>query len=282
MLPGVDTHAGYGRINWKLVAESGVRFMWNKSAEGNEPAKDDQTWMRNCAEAQANGIAAGVYFFPYPLPYGDGKPAGRHPLEQAERFHRRVNGFGSRHGELSPVVDAEWPPPHEWAKWGCSAPQVAAWLREHCEAVALLFGRLPVIYTYPWFWAELTKRADVSWAGRYPLWMASYTHPGPGIPLPARHPPVPAPWRDWAAWQYSAEGSRERVPGIPACPVDRDVMRDEATLERLTGRVRLGPDDPTVPELEDPPSTPTTPDFAIVHSLDYVRGGDDDEPPDAA
>lgn len=270
MLSGVDTHAGYGRINWKLVADSGVRFMWNKSAEGNEPTKDDQTWVRNCNEAAKQGIAAGVYFFPYPLPYGEGLPAGRHPLEQADRFHRRVGGFGSRVGELSPVIDAEWPPPvgsggkKGWREWGCTAGQISAWLREHCEAVALLFGRLPVIYTYPWWWAELSKGADVSWACRYPLWMAAYTHPGPGIPADGKRPPVPAPWQQWAAWQYSAEGSAERVPGIPACPVDRDVMRDEATLERLTGR--------TIPE-----DAPTVPSFEIVHpTLYHGRHWEDD------
>lgn len=272
MIAGVDVHAGYGKINWKLVAEAGIRFMWNKSAEGNEPAKDDQTWIRNTAEAQANGIAAGVYFFPYPLPAGK---AGRDPVEQAERFHKRVAGWGSRPGELSPVVDAEWPPPHEWAKWGCTAAQVSAWLQIHCEAVEQLFGRLPVIYTYPWWWAELSKGADVSWAARYPLWMAAYTHPGPGIPPAYGKPPVPAPWREWAAWQYSAEGSQERVPGIPACPVDRDVIRDEATLLRLTGE--------DVPDTQPAPREPEP--FAIVHSLS-LRGlpgvKDDDDPEPAA
>jgi lysozyme len=239
VIPGVDTHAGYGRINWKLVAQSGVRFMWNKSAEGNEPNKDDLSFIRNCSEAQAHSISAGVYFFPYPLPSAPGAPPGRHPLEQAERFHKRVRGLGSKFGELSPVVDAEWPAPQDWLKWGCSAPQINDWLMQHCHAVALLFGRLPVIYTYPHWWRMLSLSADTSWAGRYPLWLADYSWPQEGSPPFGWTPPrltwVSEAWSRWHVCQHSAEGSSVRVPGISACPVDRNVMRSEDVLQRLRG-----------------------------------------------
>lgn len=248
-LPGLDVHAGYGRINFKLVAEAGYRFVWCKSTEGNEPRKDDTSWVRNCAEASMNGMRAGVYHFPYPLPQ-DGTP-GRHPLEQAERFHRRVGGLGSQEGELSPVIDAEWPPPHDWARWGCTGPQLSEWLREHCHAVSLLFGRTPVIYTYPDWWRRLIQSgADTSWASRYPLWFADYAWLGEGVPPVGWAPPhlswVHATWDRWDVCQHSAEGSKVRVPGIPACPVDRDVIRTEAVLRRLCGY--RSDSEPTQPE----------------------------------
>lgn len=260
MIPGVDVHAAYGRINWKLVAAAGYRFVWAKSAEGNEPHKDDLTWQRNTAEAQANGLAAGVYFFPYPLPPG---AAGRGPLEQAERFHSRVGGFGSQPGELAPVIDAEWPAPQDWAKWGCRAQQLSDWLREHCEAVTLLFGRLPVIYTYPHWWRTLAAGADVSWASRYRLWLADYSWTVEGHPVAGWAPPklswVRPTWVEWAACQHSADGSLVRVPGIPACPVDRNVIRDEATLAALTGVPQAADTQPELYRVESEP--------AIVHAF---------------
>lgn len=291
MIPGVDVYSGYGRIDWKAVAASGVRFAWIKSAEGNEPARDDSAFRRNVDDAQEAGVIVGAYFFPYPLPYGPGLPAGRSPLEQAERAFRVCAGLGSQHGELSPCVDAEWPPPEEWVKWGCSAAQISEWLHDYCEAATILWGRLPVIYTYPWWWKALSA-ADVSWAAQYPLWMASYTHNGPGTPPIGKAPPVPAPWKDWAAWQYSANGSLQRVPGIPACPVDRDCIRDEDTLKRLTGHRAYEPEADTEPELV-PSVRPSTLQSRTVVDWPIVRGRvplgrhaldlpDDDPPDDAA
>lgn len=249
MIPGLDVHAGYGRLSWKLVAASGYRFAYCKSTQGNDPQKDDLTWKRNVQEAQANGMAAGVYHFAYPLPYGEKKPAGRHPIEQAERFHTRVGGHGSLIGQLAPAVDAEWPPPEEWEQWGCTATQINDWLREHCHAVALLFGRLPVIYTYPAWWRALIHGgADTGWAAKYPLWLASYTWLGPGTPPRGWETPhlswVRETWEGWSICQHSAEGSKVRIPGITACPVDRNVIRDMTTLRRLLG-------DPEDDECED-------------------------------
>lgn len=245
MIQGVDVFSGYGLIDWNLVAQSGVRFAWVKCWEGNEGK--DPAFERNVQRARDAGIAVGGYHFAFPLPT-DPKHPGRGALEQAEMYFKACSGLGSRPGELSPALDLEWPPPNEWAKWGCSAQQISDWGRECAEAITLLWGRLPILYTYPWWWSALSK-SDVSWAGRYPLWMAAYNHPGPGMPADGKRPPVPAPWTEWAAWQYSAEGSKERVPGIPACPVDRDCIRDESTFELLTGNVRLGPDDDTLPDL---------------------------------
>lgn len=282
MLPGVDVHAGYGRIDWGLVAVAGYRFVYAKGPEGNEPNRDDLTWRRNVDEAQANGVAAGIYVVPWPLPHGPGLPAGRHPLEQAERFHVRVRGYGGREGELSPAVDAEWPPPEEWAKWGCSAPQISEWLREHCEAVTLLWGRLPIIYTYPHWWRTLAAGADVSWASRYMLWIADYSWPQAGHPpdgwAPTKLSWVRATWDDWTICQHSADGSLVRVPGIPACPVDRNVIRDETTLERLRGIVRIGPDDDTLPDVRlsvgPQPIVRTMPDTLIPCPRCHLQGCD--------
>ena len=237
MIPGVDVHAGYGRIDWRAVATAGYRFAYCRGPEGNEERKDDLTWRRNVDEAAAAGLAVGVYMVPWYLPYGDGQPAGRHPVEQAERFFQRLGGFGSERGTLPPAIDIEWPPPEKWAEWGCTAPQISAWLRDHVEAVERLWERAPILYLYPWLYRALVSGgADLSWMRRYDVWWADYGWPGEGPPPAGWTPPHwswQSTWDDWAICQHSADGSSVRVPGIPACPVDRDVIRDEATLARL-------------------------------------------------
>jgi GH25 family lysozyme M1 (1,4-beta-N-acetylmuramidase) len=245
MIPGIDVYEGYGAIDWNLVASSGVRFAWIRCQVGND--RRDEAYVRNVQRARDAGIVVGAYHFAYPLP--DDWHKARLPLEQAKLFFEACGGLGSQPGELSPALDLEWPSPVDWMKWGCTAQQISDWGRECAEAMALLWGRLPVIYTYPWWWQTVSKSADVSWAARYPLWMASYTHSWAGVPENGA-PPVPPPWTNWAAWQYSAEGSQIRVPGIPACPIDRDCIKDEATFERLQGSI--GDDEPTLRELPDP------------------------------
>jgi lysozyme len=265
VIAGVDVWSGYGQVDWNLVRASGVRFAWLKCQEGNEGK--DPLYERNVQRARDAGITVGAYHFAFPLPLAEGK-RNRAPVDQAELYFAACSGLGSAPGELTPALDLEWPPPNEWAKWGCSAQQVSDWGQACVEAMTLLWGRTPVLYTYPWFWKALAL-ADVSWAAKCPLWMASYAHSWDG--LPSGVPPVPAPWADWAAWQYSAEGSSVRVPGIPACPVDRDCIKDEATFDRLTGR---GVD-------QDAPTVPRLPDFDVVHSLN-LPGLPGFEPPDDA
>lgn len=275
MIPGLDVYSGYGRINWKLVASAGYRFTWVKCAEGNDPKKDDTSYRRNIDESRANGMAAGAYFFAYPLPYGEGKPTGRSPLDQAARFAEVSGLLGSRPGELAPAFDLEWPPPEQWSYWGCTAESISEWGREFCEAITLLWGRLPVIYTYPWFESRLGV-SDDHWAGRYPLWMAAYTHPGEGMPPESKEPPIPPPWHDWAVWQHSADGSTVHVPGVPVSHVDRDVIKNEETFRRLTNERVWDPDAETQPSVR-PPVAP--PEWATVTRLPF---SDDEPPPTAA
>jgi lysozyme len=267
MIQGIDIWSGYGQICWPLVASSGVEFAYIKCTEGNKGK--DSAYEKYAQEARANGLVIGAYHFAYPLPT-DPAHSGRSPREQAEAALQGCRALGADPGELSPAVDAEWPPPQEWARWGCSAASISEWLHEYCEAAVILWGRLPVIYTYPSWWKTLAVGASVEWARPFPLWMANYTHSGPGTP-DRGGPTLLAPWDDWAIWQYSAEGSTERIPGIPACPVDRDCIKDKATLLRLTGRSLAEPDD----EVTQP--------FATIHPLVPLESPDlDDEPPPQA
>ncbi len=255
MIPGVDVYSGYGLIDWRAVYYSGRRFAFIKMGEGNEPRKNDVLFRTNVDEARAAGLYVGGYLFPYPLPSGFGAPAGRTPEQQAARAWSLAAGLGTNPGELPLVVDAEWPEVGDWGKWGCTAASINLWLRQFCEAVTRLWGRKPILYTYPFWWRVIASATDVSWAADYPLWIANYTHSGEGMPPDGAAPVVPGPWDDWAFWQHSAKGSLVRVPGISSCPVDRNVFN--GSLDDLRKLAGIDPDADTDPEirldLEDEP-----------------------------
>jgi len=258
MIQGIDCHAGYGAINW-AVACAMVRFCYVKCTTGNQSGVDAQ-FVANVAGCRERCVAVGAYHFAFPLPDHPDHP-GRSPEEQAERAYRDSDGLGSCPGDLPHAVDAEWPAPQDAAGWGCTRPQIGEWLRRYCVRATALWGRPPVIYTYPSWWRWLSEGADVSWASEYLLWLADYDHPGPGMPRDGQQPSH-LPWlaRTWereTIWQYSADGSTERIPGIQAAAVDRNCIRDEATLARLRGVAEViaidgGTVHPPVP-LPEPP-----------------------------
>jgi GH25 family lysozyme M1 (1,4-beta-N-acetylmuramidase) len=139
------------------------------------------------------------------------------------------------------VLDLEWPPHFErdkgtskiverWTQWRVDGASIAAWGLACLAEMERLFGRTPILYTYPDFWASLGAAGQNPAFAKYPLWIASYTSPNDWLPKDGVKPLVPAPWADWAVWQFSAEGSPVRIPGIPACPLDRNVVRDLDTL----------------------------------------------------
>lgn len=131
-------------------------------------------------------------------------------------------------GELPPALDAEWPEVGDGGKWGVTAASMSAWLHEYCVEVEVLWGRKPIIYTYPFYWKAMASAADVSWAAAYDLWIANYMHIEKDELPPDAAPIIPPPWSDWTGWQWSADRG-VRVPGI-AVDVDRNVVRDLGRL----------------------------------------------------
>jgi uncharacterized protein with LGFP repeats len=70
-------------------------------------------------------------------------------------------------------------------------------------------GRLPIVYSYPYFW-QRAMAGDRSF-GAYPLWLARYSDSRPD-PLPG--------WTQWTFWQHT---SSAQLPGIPGY-VDHNVL----------------------------------------------------------
>ena len=297
MILGIDVYEGYGKIDWARVAASGVRFAFIKSTEGNEGK--DRRFDENVAGAKAVGIYVGAYLYAFPLP-DDPKHPGRSPIEQARRFWFESSGLGTRPGELPPVLDFEWPVHFErvkgtsqiidkWAEWKVSPASMVAWAEECVEEIERLWGRTPLLYTFPDFARSLGGHLRDSSLGRCPLWMAHYTHPTAWMPPDDARPIVPAPWSDWTFWQFSADGSSIRVPGVPACPLDRNVFRGD--LDGLRRLANINPDAETVRELPSVVEADDEPEGTVIHRLEDfrkvytpppLRGQEDDEPNDAA
>ncbi len=243
MIQGVDVHAGYQKIDWAITAKH-VRFCYAKCTTGNSPGVDGQ-FENNVEGCRANGVPVGSYHYAFCLPPHPDHP-GRSPEEEADRHWAAAQGVGAVAGDLPPMVDAEHPAPKDFddypgnteRKFGCTRPQVSAWLKAHCEHHTKLWGRKPTIYTYGDYWRWLLSGADMSWASEYEVVFADDydKYKGPGTPADGVNPShwswVSKTWSTWAMWQYSADGSPTRIPGINACPIDRDCMRDDGTLDR--------------------------------------------------
>lgn len=252
-LPGVDTHAGYGPIDADKLKAFGIRHLWAKCTEGDQGGGKyvDQQFARTVAECKRVGIPVGAYHFCFPLSGGTvdrgANAVGDTPEEQLEYFWANSKGLGSQPGELSPAIDAEWPAPQDASKWGITRASINEWLKRFCELVAERWGRNPLIYTYPAWWKWLSEGADTSWASEYLVWWADYDHPGPGVPTGTpSHWHWQKTWENWAGWQYSADGSPTKVPGLNSVPVDRGCIRNERILDVLMGVDILPPDFPIV------------------------------------
>ncbi len=196
MIRGIDASSIQGALPFAQLTD--FRFLIHKCQQGND--HKDPWFERNIAAAKSAGWMVGAYHFPYPLPHLD-------PRAQAELFFK-ASELGSNVGELPPAFDFEWPAPGaEWAKWGCTAPQMASWAKACLERMTELFGCKPLVYTYPWFIQALIQGgADLSFLSEYRLWMADYRFSGKVI-VEGQTPVLPAPWKNkgWTFWQHDGD-----------------------------------------------------------------------------
>jgi GH25 family lysozyme M1 (1,4-beta-N-acetylmuramidase) len=226
MLKGLDLSSVQGRVDWPSIKAAGYSFALLKCSTGNDTGVDSQ-FAANVAGARAVGIPVGPYHFAYPLQQ-DALHPGRDPVTQARLAFTKCGGLGSNDGEINPVVDAEWPAPQDWVQWGCTDAQIRAWLIAYLEEASQLWGCAPIVYTYPYWWSKVSGSLESKFAA-YSLWMADYAKFQTSVPPDGSSPIVPSPWNDWTIWQHS--GGQMHLPN--GTPCDMDVIRDQATLDKL-------------------------------------------------
>lgn len=224
MLKGIDVSSAQGKVQWDKLGPIGLRFCFIKSAEKDYPV--DTTFAANVAGARAAGLVVGTYMVPHPIPSLD-------PKEQAQRHCSLSGALGAKSGDLPPVADLEVPAPQDWAKYGCSAGQIRAWLLAYLAEVEALWGVAPLVYSYP-YWLQAIGVASEPEFARYGLWMADYSRFPKSWPTDGSSPVIPKPWASWTFWQH-AGGTAMNLPG--GGPVDTSVFNGDATaLQALCAR----------------------------------------------
>lgn len=221
-------------IPWKACKDAGYTFVWCKCVQGNDGT--DPFFSEDIQGALNVGLLAGAYHFLYPLSHID-------PKVQAHNYFVASKGLGSKPGQLPPALDCEWPPPEQWAKWGCTAPQISEYMKATAEQMEVDHGVKPVIYIYPWYVIALVRGgADLTWMKDYVVWMAGGPTYGTGKPpTDDQAAPHPSPLTDEQIRfeQFDGNGGRKLPNGVDA---DFNVFR--GTMEELLALCGVHPDRP--------------------------------------
>jgi GH25 family lysozyme M1 (1,4-beta-N-acetylmuramidase) len=188
---GSDVSKYQGEIEWQDVSSAGTSFAYLRASVGTTYV--DPTYLKNRAEAQAWGIAAGAYHAAHPL---NGQDTEAEARAEAEYF---LAAAKPRSGDLRPVLDIE-------LTKGPRKSELVTWLFEWLITVERNVGTKPIIYTSPSFWHDVVGDSQEFADAGYSLWIAHYKDP-------AEKPTLPGGWKSYVFWQYSDDG---KVPGIKA------------------------------------------------------------------
>lgn len=212
MIYGFDVSSMQGAHPFDQIARAmpELEFVIIRGQVGND--NFDPDFEANAKASFAAGLVPFMYCYAYPLPAAAGHP-GRDPMEQARLFVAHAQRY-PEFAKRPLFLDFEFPEPQDWAKWGCTAASIAAWMLACCEEIERLMGVAPVIYTYPDWWQHVAA-ADVSWAARFALWLARYLTPG-SRPTQGQSPALIAPWLAWLFWQFDGTGGLRLPNGVDA------------------------------------------------------------------
>ena len=208
-VPGIDVSKYQGRIDWRAVATTPVRFAVLRATLGNRYR--DGRYARNVAAARRN-LVVGAYHYAKP------GLARRDPRVEADHF---LDVIGLRAGDIIPVLDIE-------ETGGLGPRQLRTWASAWLEHVHERTGVRAMIYSGNSFW-QGSMRNTASLARRdHPLWVAHWYVGAPDVP-----------GRRWGTGLHDlAVVGGGRVAGIDG-PVDRDWMKgslSRGTVASITVR----------------------------------------------
>ncbi|MDR0790364.1 MAG: lysozyme [Bacteroidales bacterium] len=176
---GIDVASHQGKINWKAVADSDIRFAFIKATEGTDFA--DTSFTRNQKEAKANGIQVGAYhFFRFNK---DGKP-------QAECFIRNVK---PEQMDLPPIVDIELSYGNIFSSF--NKEKIRSEIFNYLRLVEKYYHLKPIIYTNGKTWQEFISSNFED----YDLWICKL----------CSEPQL----KKWTFWQYNHKGNVAGING---------------------------------------------------------------------
>jgi len=214
LLPGIDVSRYNGEIDWKKVADAGIKYCWVKMSEGT--THKNQRRQENLDGARAFGIHVGGYHFARPDTY-----QSLQLKDARDEAHNFIDCYGAPHPtDLVPALDLESGLLKNDHNYNLD------WIFEWCSVIEEELKVKPIMYTARWATTSRLLHGEpalLKQLAKYPLWWAEYRDEAvtePTKPL--------KPWTDWDVWQWTGHGS---VPGIKG-RVDENRMRPEA-LEKL-------------------------------------------------
>ncbi len=188
MILGIDVSHWNENINWKKVAQTGVKFAFAKATQGSH--NFDPTFVKNWNGIRNNGLIAGAYhYFSSDVSLEDQLNNIRNNIinkvdinSTAEKY--LMIDFEENSGKLKPS-------------------EMAKLLYSLIQSIDSEFKIKPIIYTTLSFWkSSIDKFANEYPFNDYRLWIANWS---------TKSPVIPKPWNEYFIWQYTNKG---RIDGI--------------------------------------------------------------------
>ena len=198
--PGIDVSAFQGKINWKQVKASGIRFaMIRLGYRGYGQAGnmvEDEYARYNLKEAQKAGLEIGAYFFSQATSIDE--------VDDEIFFFMQILGDT----KLTMPIVLDWEYISDTARTAHVDARTLTDLQKHFCKTMVDFGYQPMVY---FNWSLSDRRLYLNELEDYPFWLALYQDR------------MTYPFRV-EMWQYTCTG---RVPGING-DVDINVFMPDA------------------------------------------------------
>ena len=191
---GIDISHYQGSINWDLVSEEPISYVYIKATEGASYV--DRYYEYNRSEARRVGLSVGSYHFYRPN------------ISPKVQFANMTRIVKPEEQDLVPLIDIEFRGKEHKSKF-------IADLREFVEMVTAHYGKKPLLYTYHNFY----NNHLLGEFGDYQFMIARYQSNEPWL----------NDGKDYIMWQYSDKGSISGIKGN----VDRSRIMGSYKLHEL-------------------------------------------------
>lgn len=178
LIHGIDVSHHQSHIDWKIVAENDIHFVFMKATEGVSLV--DSLFCKNWEAAGSTFLKKGAYHFFRPTVSAK---------KQFENFSMMVH---LEDGDLPPVLDIE-------VTDGVESEIIVERCKEWLQMVEGKYKVRPILYTNLKFYHNHLAGAFLD----YPVWIARYNEKLPYLD----------PGKDWDFWQYGNRGIMEGIKG---------------------------------------------------------------------
>ena len=195
-IAGIDVSSYNGDIDWAEVKNSGIDFamirIGGRGYGDSGVLYSDDKAIQNIANAKANGIKVGVYFFSQAINEAEA-------IEEADYIYSLLNGT-----KLDFPIGFDWETiENDTARTDNVTPtELTACARAFCDRVSTL-GDTPIIYAESY---ELYNRYELQKLSDIDIWYCEYAD-------------TPNFNYEFSMWQYSKSGTINGIDG----PVDLNI-----------------------------------------------------------